>query len=800
MMRKGILTAACLALVVACEKQEQVNLSSLQQHFADPPRESRPMVWWHWMDGNITRDGIRKDLEWMDRAGIRGFQMFDAALATPQVVDRRLVYMTPEWKDAFRYALDIADSLEMEVGIASSPGWSHTGGPWVKPEDAMKKVVWREMEVEGRQHFEGKLPEGYDNAGAFQNVGALALMGEEGYKERMYEDIAVVAMKMPEEDEFLHPSSFTVSGGKGSLERLTDNDLSTGFRILPRDGICRIEYRFDEPVTVRSLVVADEGGRAAMAFKADGNLVCELPLSAVSQQTVSFEPVTASRFSLEMQLVNPSIILSLLGVHIADALTLNEFRLSGVTRVNQAEAKAGFLSLEDLQAHPTPDDGVIRDVETLDLTALCKDGVLSWDVPEGRWMVYRFGWSLTGKKNAPAPEEATGLEVDKLDPDAWKRYVNGYLDMYEEAAGGSLDKIAYLLTDSWEAGNENWTPRMREEFLKRRGYDLLPWLPAIAGDIVGSVSATEKFLLDWRLTLEEMVAESFDSLTELVRGRGLKGRYSESHEGARALLADGMDIKRKADVPMSAIWTPGAVVGSPIVTAMADMRESASVSHIYGQKYVAAESMTAVGLFGQAYSYYPGNLKPVVDLEFASGVNRIVIHESAHQPSDEKVPGLSLSITGQWFNRHETWAEQARPWTDYLARTSYLLSQGNNVADILIFYGDDTNITARYGHGELEKLPRGYNYDFVNPYALLNAVTYKMDASRLHPEIPGRCWCWMPISFPIRHRHKSMRGRLREQGFAQWPNCPWTVFRPMWFRQQRSIMCTAALLMANTTG
>ena len=129
MMKKRILLAACLTLMAACAKHSEVSISELQRHFADPPRESRPMVWWHWMDGNITKDGIRKDLEWMDRAGIRGFHMFDAALYTPQVVDQRLVYMTPEWKDAFRYALEKADSLDMEVGIASSPGWSHTGGP-----------------------------------------------------------------------------------------------------------------------------------------------------------------------------------------------------------------------------------------------------------------------------------------------------------------------------------------------------------------------------------------------------------------------------------------------------------------------------------------------------------------------------------------------------------------------------------------------------------------------------------------------------------------------------------------------
>ena len=124
------------------------------------------------------------------------------------------------------------------------------------------------------------------------------------------------------------------------------------------------------------------------------------------------------------------------------------------------------------------------------------------------------------------------------------------------------------------------------------------------------------------------------------------------------------------------------------------------------------------------FHYYPGNLKPVVDLEFASGVNRIIVHESAHQPLDDYCPGVSLSITGQWFNRHETWAEQAKPWTDYLARTSYLLSEGRNVADFLVYYGEDTNITARYAGGEIG-LPKGYNYDFVNPYALLNVIEYK---------------------------------------------------------------------------
>ena len=718
-----VVTSACL--LGACSRGEQVSVKELAAHFADPPRESRPMVWWHWMNGNITKDGIRKDLEWMDRAGIRGFHHFDAALQTPQVVDNRLIYMTPEWKDAFRYALEVADSLDMEVGIASSPGWSHSGGPWVKPEEAMKKLVWREMPLPGDTRFEGALPEPFTVPCAFQNAQAIEYLEVGPSEAHLYEDIAVLALRLPEEDRPLVPSKIRVSGGSFSWPILSDGDLYTGDKLLEKGGTCWIEYVFDKPVTVRSLVVADQGGHGPVTFSADGTVVTQFTMSSTSQQTLSFEALTAKEFRLDYQLIPRSMLLQLLGLNPAEGgVGLTEFRLLEVSRVNRAEAKAAFTNLEKLYDEPTLADEIPYSSEVVDLSNHYRDGILSWDVPEGNWKVFRFGWSLTGKMNAPAPAEATGLEVDKLDPIAWERYFRQYLDMYKDAAGGSLDKIDYMLNDSWEAGCANWTPSLPAEFKARRGYDLLPWMPALTGHIVGSAEETEKFLLDWRETLEEILAENFDRLTDLLHSCGLKGRYSESHEGGRALTADGMDIKRRADIPMCAIWTPGAMMGSPIVTALADMRESASVSHIYGQKYVAAESMTAVGLYGQAYSYYPGNLKPVVDLEFASGVNRIIVHESAHQPLDDYCPGVSLSITGQWFNRHETWAEQAKPWTDYLARTSYLLSEGRNVADFLVYYGEDTNITARYAGGEIG-LPKGYNYDFVNPYALLNVIEYK---------------------------------------------------------------------------
>ena len=444
---------------------------------------------------------------------------------------------------------------------------------------------------------------------------------------------------------------------------------------------------------------------------------------------MSFEPVAARVFSLVVDAPTVSPLYAALANILGAAAPGKEapvtlFKLYAEPRINNFEAKAGFFPEPDLAAekHRTPEyrPGNLA----LDITEYCHDGILSWDVPEGEWKIYRIGATLTGKLNGPAPEEATGLEVDKMDKDAFRRYFEEYFAMYQEAAGPYWKTIRYLLTDSWEAGCENWTPRMREEFTARRGYDPLPWLPAIAGDVVSSSAESDAFLADWRKTIGELIAENFDALTLMLQEYGLEGRFSEAHESRRALVADGMDIKRTAAIPMSAIWAPGPLMGSTLPVAIADMRESASVSHIYGQEVVAAESMTSVGLMQQAYIFWPGNLKSVADLEFASGVNRIVIHESAHQPLDDKFPGLGLSVTGQWFNRHETWAEQARPWTDYLARSSWILRQGRNVADILVYYGEDTNVSDRYAKEEIS-LPRGYNYDFVNPFTLENVIAFK---------------------------------------------------------------------------
>lgn len=241
----------------------------------------------------------------------------------------------------------------------------------------------------------------------------------------------------------------------------------------------------------------------------------------------------------------------------------------------------------------------------------------------------------------------------------------------------------------------------------------------MTGRIVESSAASDRFLWDFRKTLADLVAtEHYEQLEETLHERGM-GHYGESHESGRALIADGMEVKKMNEVPMSAMWTQRPGVNQPQYGYNADDRESASVTHIYGQNLAAAESMTAAAA---PWGWSPATLKPTADQELLNGINRFVIHESAHQPLVGKAPGLTLGPFGQWFNRNETWAEQAAPWINYLARSSYMLQQGHFGADLVYFYGEDSNLTAIFEHKSPE-IPAGYGFDYINADALIHELS-----------------------------------------------------------------------------
>ena len=749
-----LLLAALSIIFYSCSGPLNEAGTDLEKGFTDPPESARPRVWWHWMNGNITKEGIRADLEWMSRTGIRGFQNFDASLATPQIVEKRLIYMTPEWKDAFLFTTRLADSLGLEMTIAGSPGWSESGGPWVTPAQAMKKLVWSEVRIDEGKSFDGVLPNPPATSGVYQNIPAQSRIPEP--LPEYYKDIAVLAYRLPSGDLLMTELNPKVSssGGKFSLSALTDGDL-TNNTFLPAartNNKAWIQFEFRNPLKVHSLTLVSSeqginygpGKNRALEVSDDGrqfNAVFEIPGPSAIPRTYTFSPVTAKFFRISF--ITPELPPRSgfnpppasgsppppppppPGVRIAEVI------LHAVARVNRSEDKAGFTSafgLYELATPPVQAEDAVNKSDIIDLTnKMGSDGRLTWTPPAGRWKIIRFGYSLTGRQNHPASPEATGLEVDKLDAGHVKAYFENYLDRYKDATGGLMGDrgLKYIIIDSWEAGVQNWTDSMRVEFKKRRGYDMLPWMPVLTGQIVESADASEKFLFDFRKTIGDLTAENhYDQLTTILHNRDM-GRYSESHESGRAFIGDGMEVKRTADIPMSATWTPGTIDqdenGDVAIRYRADVRESASVAHLYGQEFVAAESMTARG---NTWAFSPERLKPTADMELAMGLNRFVIHTSVHQPVNDKIPGLGLGPYGQWFTRHETWAEQAEPWITYLSRSSFMLQQGQFVADVVYFYGEDSNITALFGN-KLPDIPDSYNYDFINADALVNLLSVK---------------------------------------------------------------------------
>jgi alpha-L-rhamnosidase/Glycosyl hydrolases family 2, sugar binding domain len=729
--------------------------NTLKQNFQTPPNAAQPRVWWHWMNGNITKDGIQKDLDWMSRIGIGGFQNFDANLFTPVVVPKKLVFMTPEWKDAFKFTTELADKKGLEMAIAGSPGWSVTGGTWVEPKDAMKKYVWTETRISGGQTFSGKITQPSSRTGKFQNnkTESGGIMGGFiGTVPDFYQDAAVVAYRLPQNDKSfieLNPK-VTSSGGNFTLKDLTDGDL-TNVQTLPPKKVGEemwIQYEFETAQTIKAFTVAGAnhlgledftGGPENRFLQSSDDGVNFKQIAAVSgsivpQNTISFPATTAKYFRLVYKTLEtqPNMFSMMFGIKPEPPKPLGvdvaEFALYTSDRIDRLEDKAGFTPWkEDTKSFLAPNADAIPTESVIDLTSkMSPDGTLNWSAPAGNWSVMRFGYSLTGRQNHPASPEATGLEVDKLDKEAVRKYINTYLDLYKDATGGMMGEkgLKYMILDSYEAGHMTWTKTFPEEFQKKRGYNILTWMPVLTGRIVKNIESSEKFLWDFRKTIGELIAEShYDVIGEELHKRGMK-RYTESHEDKRIYLADGMDVKRNADIPMSAMWTPGSLAGgtNEEVRSEGDIRESSSVANIYGKPIIAAESMTSVG---RPFQEHPERLKRTADLEFASGLNRFVIHTSVHQPLDDKKPGFSLGPFGQYFTRHETWAENGgKAWMEYLGRSSYLFQQGRNVADILYYYGENTNITW-LTREKLPNIPAGYEFDFVNSNALINAIEVK---------------------------------------------------------------------------
>ena len=377
-------------------------------------------------------------------------------------------------------------------------------------------------------------------------------------------------------------------------------------------------------------------------------------------------------------------------------------------RIENIQAKASYqVGGVAPSAEKFPPEAIVARGSIKDLTQkLDTSGRLVWDVPQGKWVLLRFGHTSTGVENAPAPASGRGLECDKLSKAGSEANFNGMMAKLISDVGAAAGRtLVTTHIDSWENGSQNWTARMREEFQARRGYDLTPFLPVFTGRVVESLEVSERFLWDLRQTVSDLVVENYAGhVRGLAQARGLKLSI-EAYGGP----CDDLPYAGRADEPMCEFWMGGG--------AFQTVKEMASAAHTYGKRILGAESFTADD--SERWLQFPGSIKSLGDRAFCDGVNRFVFHRYAMQPWVNRQPGMTMGPWGLHYERTETWWTMTRPWHDYLARCQYLLRQGLFVADIC-YLQPETAPQSFLAHP-----PQTHDYDNCSADAVLTRMSVK---------------------------------------------------------------------------
>jgi hypothetical protein len=665
--------------------------TSLEDGFLHPPVSAKPHTWWHWVSGNVSKEGITADLEAMKKIGLAGFQLFTVDQSN---VKGPVKFMSMEWRALLRHAMEEAGRLNLEVAIEGCDGWSESGGPWVTPAESMQKVVWTRQQIAGGQTV------------------PLALPQPEKVRE-FYEDIGCFAFPVPVNSIISAPVKITSSEPGFDASQLlhpAGEPVAMPLRGAPQ----WIEFEYAEPVTPRSVYQA---ANVTPFFNpilfqelqvTDGagtfRKVCALGNNSYS----SFAPVSSIKFRFWRGVVDKKYLDKY------KEIPFVELSLGGI-RLERLEAKTGMdhsLAANAFQELPLAAGEAVDPASIVNLT-----GKREWVAPPGNWTVVRIGHTSTGATTHPST--TPGLECNKLSPVAVRHHIENMFGPVMADSPASVGKtFRNILLDSWECGYENWTAELPAEFRKRRGYDLTPWLPALTGAIIGSADQTQRFLWDYRRTLADLLAENhYGEIQKFAHKRGM-GLCSEATGIGMPTVADQLLCKKYCDIPMGEFW-----VNRSRADNIDDAKEAACAAHLYGQKIAAAESFTATSDVA-AWKNDPYSLKAMGDQMFCLGVNRFIFHRYAHQPWLDRKPGMSMGPWGINFERSNTWWDQGVAWIDYISRCQYLLQQGRFRADICYFYGEGVPATVR--HGSLSpSVPKGYDYDVCNADVLLNLMAVK---------------------------------------------------------------------------
>lgn len=683
----------------------------LADGFANPPEQTKPWCYWYWISDNISKEGITQDLEAMARVGI-GEALIGNIFLDNQPVGKVKV-LTPEWWDLVAHTMREAGRVGVKIGMFNCPGWSQSGGPWIKPDQAMRYLASSETRITGPLKFSGK----------------LVAPKEE------FQDVAVLAFPAPQNDSdelTAHSPRVSCVPEAAGAEQLVDGKLDNAVALPIGKGPnpVTVNIELSSPLTARSLEIfpagepfgamcelqaADANGKfvTVRQFKCDrsnmGTGVGFMPRGPV---TVSFPPTTSRQFRLLFSgFFGRGKKPELAEINLSSAARLESFVEKQLGKMHPTPLPMWDTYMWQTQAEPDSAKLAIPLGEVRDLTKqLSADGTLNWDVPPGEWIVLRTGMTPTGMRNAPASPEGQGLEVDKMNRDLAKFHFDSFIgEALRRIPAADRKAFKQVIADSYEMGSQNWTDGLDKDFRKRYGYDPKPWLAVLSGRIVGSADASDRFLWDLRRLVADRVATDYvGGLRAEANKHGL-GLWLENY-GHWGFPGEFLKYGSESDRIGGEFWVTGDL-GS------IECRAASSCANTYGKQFVSAESFTG----GPAFQNAPDALKARGDWSFCEGINHAVLHVVIQQPTDEKIPGINAPW-GTEFNRHNTWYEQGKAWVDYERRSCWLLQQGWRVADVAYFIGEDAPKMTGTRDPEL---PPGRDFDYINAEVIEKKLAVK---------------------------------------------------------------------------
>ncbi|MDB5294489.1 MAG: Alpha-L-arabinofuranosidase precursor, partial [Phycisphaerales bacterium] len=606
--------------------------------------------------------------------------------------------------------------------------------------DAAKKLVWSFARGAGGGKFAGKLP-------------------EPPHKEPYYQDLFVLAYRPqspppPPDDRLIgltassaqpnnaaalaadgKPDTFWASGGTdpgAGPTREKPQWLRFDFKAAVTVDKLDLRSRPGYGPTAGEVQASDDGGKTFRPVKpfaagANGDVSLSFPPTTATAFRVAFFGASDPRFPDRPRNVQVASV-ALAGPGGAwpaaagpDRAKLQNYEFKAMLRTLNFSAPDTTPLLAD--APDRPGEADVKSGDVVDLTGKLKpDGSLDWDAPAGDWELLRVGCTVGDHSRVSTSSDGwDGYALDVLDVPAFRRYWDAVVEPLVADAGPLAGKtLKYLHTDSWEVEAINWTPTLRDEFKKRRGYDLLPFLPVVAGRIVDGRDASNRFLHDFRKTLGDLAIDHhYVPFAEWSRKHGLSihpesgGPHASPIDAQRALGAD--------DAPMSEFWAESwrHRIGDP---NRFFVKQPASAAHTYGKKLVLAEGFTTIGPHWQERVW--DNLKPSFDKAATEGLNLLVWHAFVCSPQEEGVPGIQY-FAGTHFNPNTTWWDQSGAFLAYVNRCQAMLQQGLFVADVAHYYGDHVPNFAQLRASDPAKVGPGYDYDVITEEALLTRAAVK---------------------------------------------------------------------------